>query len=187
MPFTFQPLEIPGPALVTSKIWRDPRGFFAEIYRLPDFAGEGIGKAFVQLNQSRSERGVLRGLHYQNNPAAQAKLVRVLSGEIFDVAVDIRKGSPFYGRWAGTKLGTDRLETLYIPEGFAHGFMVLSDSADVEYMCTNVYAPEYERGIHYADPALGIGWPATGKPLVSEKDLKNPVLAAADNNFIYEK
>jgi len=186
MAFTFKRLSNPDLVLIEPKIYGDTRGFFAEIYRTSDFAAQGITKPFVQMNHSKSGRGVLRGLHYQKNPAAQAKLVRVLSGEVFDVAVDIRKGSPFYGRWEGTRLDAVRRQILYVPEGFAHGFLVLSDSAEVEYFCTALYSPEQERGIHYTDPALGIAWP--GKDLlVSEKDARNSVLALADNNFIYEK
>jgi dTDP-4-dehydrorhamnose 3,5-epimerase len=186
MPFKFEKLEIPDLCLVEPKVYRDPRGFFAEIYHLDEFVTAKIAGSFTQVNHSRSGRGVVRGLHYQKNPAAQGKLVRVLAGEIFDVAVDIRKGSPFYGRWVGIRLNALDMKMLYVPEGFAHGFSVISDSAEVEYFCTRDYSPKNERGIHYADTELGIDW-QTAKPVVSQKDMQNPPLKLADNNFIYEK
>jgi dTDP-4-dehydrorhamnose 3,5-epimerase len=182
MPFEFRRLAIPDVLLVEARIFGDERGFFMETYKRSDFAAHGIPDAFVQYNRSRSVRGVLRGLHYQKDPRAQGKLVSVLQGEVFDVAVDIRRGSPTYGRWVGERLSAENGRMLYVPVGFAHGFCVLSDRADVLYMVTDEYAPECDRGILWNDPEIGIDWPIAA-PILSPKDAQLPALRHADNNF----
>jgi dTDP-4-dehydrorhamnose 3,5-epimerase len=159
----------------------DHRGFFFEAYNRRTFAEvTGYDGDFVQDNHSRSARGVLRGLHYQTPPHAQGKLVRVISGAVFDVAVDIRRSSPTFGRWAGVELSEENKAQLWIPAGFAHGFCVISDSADVVYKTTDFYAPECDRSIRYDDPAIGVEWPTDVQPLVSGKDETAPLLADAD-------
>lgn len=175
-------LEIPEVILIQAKKFSDDRGFFMETYKHTDFANAGITGQFVQDNHSRSVKGVLRGLHYQKNPHAQGKLVHCLQGRIFDVAVDIRKGSATYGRWVGAELSGDNTLMLYVPAGFAHGFLVLSETAEVLYKCTDEYAPEDDRGIRWDDPAIGIHWPVA-TPVLSEKDKIHPLLKDADNNF----
>ena len=147
MEFEFAPLNVPEVVLVTPGRYRDERGFFQESYRRSSFLEHGIDAHFVQDNLARSSKGVLRGLHYQIPPGAQGKLVGTVSGEIFDVAVDLRVGSPTYGRWVGSTLDADRGELLWIPPGFAHGYVVLSESADVYYKCTAEYRPELDRGV----------------------------------------
>ncbi|RLG08532.1 MAG: dTDP-4-dehydrorhamnose 3,5-epimerase [Thaumarchaeota archaeon] len=185
MPFRFKRLEIPDVVLVEPMVFHDERGFFMEAYKYSDFAAFGIGERFVQDNHSRSVKGVLRGLHYQNPPKAQGKLVRVIVGEIFDVAVDIRKGSPTYGRWVGVRLSAENKKMLYIPPGFAHGFCVLSEVAEVIYKVTEEYAPECEAGIIWNDPEIGIEWPIKS-PTLSPKDASWPPLQDAVNEFLYE-
>jgi len=185
MSFIFTQLKIPDVILVEAEALTDDRGFFAEMYKRSEFGKNGISCSFVQDNYSYSVRGVLRGLHYQKHPAAQAKLVSVTQGEIFDVALDIRKGSPTYGRWVATMLSAENHRMLYIPEGFAHGFCVVSEEADVCYKVTSEYSPENDRGIIWNDPDLAIEWPIV-KPLVSLKDSQYPTLIEADNNFIYQ-
>lgn len=184
MPFTFKKLKIPEVILVTSKSFPDERGFFLESFKESEFASNGIKTTFVQDNFSHSVKGVLRGLHYQKNPKAQAKLVIALRGEIFDVTVDIRKDSPTYGKWVGEILSENNHNSLYIPEGFAHGFCVLSEEADVLYKVSQEYSPEHEKGIIWNDPEVNITWPID-KPILQEKDSKLPVLKNADNNFVY--
>ncbi len=186
MPFTFEAQNIPDVVAVKPKVFQDERGFFAEVYKQTDFAGIGLNKPLAQINHSKSQKNVLRGLHYQKEPAAQAKLVRAIAGEIFDVAVDLRKGSPWYGQWVGVRLNARDFTMLYIPEGFAHGFCILSDTAEVVYYTTHAYSPADERGIMWNDPALNIAWPIKA-PLVSAKDSKYPPLASADNDFMYSK
>ncbi|MFZ5908165.1 MAG: dTDP-4-dehydrorhamnose 3,5-epimerase [Nitrospirota bacterium] len=186
MPFTFTPLALTDIILIEPVYFPDSRGFFMETYRVSDFAGAGIREHFVQDNFSRSSRGVLRGLHYQKKPDAQGKLVQCFSGKIYDVAVDIRRGSPSFGRWVARELSGENRCLLYIPAGFAHGFLVLSESADVLYKCTREYAPAADRGIFWNDPEIGITWPSD-KPLVSEKDAAHPLLKDADINFEYGK
>ncbi len=185
MPFSFKKLEIPEVLLVESKAFTDDRGYFMESFKESAFVSDGIETKFVQDNFSRSVKGVLRGLHYQKNPQAQAKLVMALQGEIFDVAVDIRKGSPTYGKWVSQILSDKNHRLLYVPEGFAHGFCVLSDSADVLYKVNSEYSPEHERGILWNDTDLAIKWPVD-KPVMIKKDLEVPVLKNADNNFVYQ-
>lgn len=186
MPFKFQRLEIPDVILIEPQVFGDERGFFMETYKHSEFSAFGITEHFLQDNHSRSKKGVLRGLHYQNPPKAQGKLVRVVLGEIFDVAVDIRKGSPTYGRWVGVILSAENKRMLYIPPGFAHGFCVLSDVAEVIYKVTEEYAPELEAGIIWNDPEIGIQWPIP-TPILSTKDSRWPTLKEADNRFVYER
>jgi len=183
MPFTFKKLDIPEVILVESKAFTDDRGFFLESFKESVFASNGIDTRFVQDNFSHSVKGVLRGLHYQKNPKAQAKLVIALRGEIFDVAVDIRKDSPTYGKWVGEILSENNHKLLYIPEGFTHGFCVLSETADVLYKVNQDYSPEDEKGIIWNDPEINITWPID-KPILQERDSKLPLLKNADNNFI---
>ena len=185
MPFEFKRLEIPDVVLVIPKVFGDERGFFMEVFKKSDFDSFGIKGEWVQDNHSFSKKGVLRGLHYQLEPKAQGKLVRVVKGKIFDVAVDIRKGSPWYGKWVGEILSEENKYMLWIPPGFAHGFVTLED-AHVIYKCTEEYAPELDRGIIWNDPEIGIDWPVK-TPLLSEKDKKHPPLRSADVNFVYEK
>ena len=175
MPFTFKRLNISDVILVEPKLFSDDRGFFLESFKASDFLSIGIDKKFVQDNFSHSIRGVIRGLHFQRTPKAQAKLVTALKGEIFDVAADIRKNSPTYGKWIGEILSESNHKLLYIPEGFAHGFCVLSEEADVLYKVSNEYSSEHEEGIIWSDPKLNIQWPIT-KPIVSDKDGELPLL-----------
>ena len=186
MRFRFERLEIPEVILVEPKVFRDDRGFFMETYRRNDFVEFGIDKYFVQVNHSLSTKDTLRGLHYQKEPMAQGKLIRVVRGEIFDVGVDIRQGSPTYGRYVSQILSNVNRLMLYIPQGFAHGFCVLSDEAEVTYLTTEVYAPEYERGITWDDGEIAISWPIKN-PIVSEKDAGQPNLRDADINFEYNQ
>lgn len=186
MPFNFTSLQISEVISVEPKVFTDERGFFMETYKMPDFVVSGIKGNFVQDNHSRSTKGVLRGLHYQNPPFAQGKLVRVVRGEIFDVAVDIRKGSPTYGKWVGVILSEENRNMLYVPEGFAHGFCVLSEIAEVTYKATNVYSAESEAGIIWNDKDLNIEWPVK-EPSLSEKDGKWPALREADIKFYHKE
>jgi len=185
MPFEFQELEVPGLKLVTPKLFPDRRGLFGESYKSADFRAAGIAAEFVQDNVSVSVKNVIRGLHYQKAGAAQAKLVCCLQGKIFDVAVDIRKGSPTYGKWAGRVLDGAAWQMLFVPEGFAHGFSVLSEKALVSYKVNRVYSPEHSRGICWNDPALGINWRLDGEPVASDQDGALPRLDACDNDFVY--
>lgn len=186
MGFKVEKLKIPELLLITPELRHDERGFFVEVYKSTDFAAYGIKKNFLQVNHSKSKKGVIRGLHYQLEPAAQGKLLRALVGDIFDVAVDIRKGSPSYGQWVGVTLKADDEQLLYIPEGFAHGFCALTESAELEYFSTDVYSPANERGIIWNDSAIGIKWPAAN-PILSKKDSQLPTLAAAEKNFSYAR
>lgn len=171
---TFTQLEIPGVVLVEPRVYGDARGFFMEVYHKDRFAEAGIDAEFVQDNHSRSEGRVVRGLHYQlRHP--QGKLVRVIVGAIFDVAVDIRRTSPTFGRWVGTILSAENRLQLYIPPGFAHGFCTCSDAAEVVYQCTDFYDRDDERGIYWNDPDIGIAWPIRA-PTLSERDQRNPRL-----------
>ncbi len=184
MPFTFHRLKIPDVILIEPPIFKDERGLFMETYRFSEFASFGIKEQFVQDNHSKSGHPVLRGLHYQKNPRAQGKLVRVVRGEIFDVAVDIRKGSPTYGRWVGATLSAENTRMLYVPIGFAHGLCVLSEVAEVLYKVTEEYSPREEGGIAWNDPEIGIRWPVTN-PVLSSQDADNPFLKDSDINFVY--
>lgn len=160
--------HIPGVVVLTPDVYGDHRGFFMETFNARTFKDAGLPTEFVQDNHSRSAKGVLRGLHFQY-PQWQGKLVRVLSGAIFDVAVDVRKDSPHFGQWIGVTLDSDTKQQLYVPPGFAHGFCVLSDIADVSYKCTTLYKPEDEISLRYDDPDVGIQWPIDN-PALSEKD-----------------
>jgi dTDP-4-dehydrorhamnose 3,5-epimerase len=171
----FTPTELPEVVLVEPRVHRDARGFFLETYRAPLYAAAGIGPTFVQDNHSRSTGPVLRGLHAQRR-RPQGKLVHAVEGEIFDVAVDIRRGSPTFGRWVGAALSEENFRQLYVPPGFAHGFCVLRSPAQVEYKCTDFYDPDDELGIVWNDPDLAISWPLAA-PLLSEKDRRLPRLA----------
>lgn len=183
MPFTFTPLEIPGLILVEPKVFQDPRGWFLEMYKRSEFEKAGIAHDFVQDNYARSVgKGTVRGLHYQKEPAAQGKLVRAVVGEILDVVVDIRKGSPTFGKHASVNLSEDNKRMLWVPAGFAHGYCALSEVSEVVYKVTHEYSPQHDRGIRWDDPALGIRWPVEN-PTISEKDAKAPLLADGDYNF----
>ena len=169
-----EPTRIPDVLLVKTPVFEDPRGFFMELFQADKFAAAGLPSRFVQDNFSRSSRGVLRGLHFQN-PKGQGKLVRVTLGAVLDVAVDIRKGSPTFGRWTGHELTAENKLALYVPPGFAHGFRVLSETAEFLYKCTDFYAPEHEHGVLWSDPDIGIDWPA-GDPILSDRDRAYPPL-----------
>ena len=184
MSFSFKRLAIPEVILIEHRMFTDERGFFLETYKYSDFAKRGIREYFVQDSHSRSARDVLRGLHYQKNPKGQGKLVRCLTGEVFDVAVDIRRGSPTYGQWVSVELSEINNNMIYIPSGFAHGFVVLSKTADMVYKTTEEYSPENDRGIIWNDPDIKVLWPVKN-PILSEKDLRHPPLRIADNNFDY--
>ncbi len=179
MPFTFQKTAIPDVILITPKIFGDDRGFFLESYKASEFRENGIPDGFVQDNHSRSARGVLRGLHYQLPPHAQGKLVRCIAGSIFDVAVDIRKNSSDFGKWTGHTLDAEKHEMLYIPPGFAHGFLTLSETAEVHYKVTAEYAPESDRGIIWNDSQIHIKWPHIDV-ILSDKDKQHPGLGEAE-------
>ncbi|GIX29053.1 dTDP-4-dehydrorhamnose 3,5-epimerase [Pelomicrobium sp. G1] len=165
------PTEIPEVLLIEPKVFEDERGFFFESFNQRAFReATGLNPAFVQDNHSRSFKNVLRGLHYQLPPKAQGKLVRVVAGEVFDVAVDLRRRSPTFGRWVGTRLSGENKRMLWIPEGFAHGFLVLSEYADFLYKTTDYYSPEHERTLAWNDPAIAIRWPLEDRPILSVKD-----------------
>lgn len=166
--------NLPGVIVFEPKVFGDKRGFFLETFRADVLQDAGINAQFVQDNHSRSSKGVLRGLHYQMNQT-QGKLVRVATGAVFDVAVDVRHGSPTFGQWYGAQLDEDNMRMMYVPPGYAHGFVVLSDTTDFIYKCTNYYHPESEQGIAWDDPDIGIGWPVTEIAL-SDKDKNNPLL-----------
>jgi dTDP-4-dehydrorhamnose 3,5-epimerase len=177
----FVPTKIPEVVLVKSKVFEDPRGFFLETYRENEFISAGIDQKFVQENHSGSQKGVLRGLHYQIKQA-QGKLVRAISGEIFDVAVDIRRSSTTFGQWIGATLSAENKQQLWVPPGFAHGFYVLSERAEITYKVTDYYAPEWDRSILWNDPTIGNAWPLMdGIPLsLSNKDINGKLLDEAD-------
>lgn len=175
MPFEFERLAIPGVVLVKPRVFSDERGQFLETYKQSEFGRFGIRGPFTQGNHSISGRGVLRGLHYQRPPKAQGKLVRVVVGEIFDVGVDIRQGSPTYGKWVGERLSAENKRMLYIPPGFAHGFCVLNELAEVLYKTTEEYSLEHDAGIRWNDPEIGIQWPIE-HPILSAKDAALPTL-----------
>ena len=172
---------LPEVLFVKPQVFADERGFFFESFNKSDWlAATGLDCEFVQDNHSRSARGVLRGLHYQLPPAAQGKLVRALTGEIFDVAVDIRQGSPNFGKWTGQRLTAENRLQMWVPQGFAHGFLVLSETAEVLYKTTDYYNPEYERCILWSDAQLNIDWPAGIRPIVSKKDAAAPGFEQSD-------
>ncbi len=188
MPFEFIKTEIPDVILIKPKVFQDERGFFLETYKKSDFEKAGIKAEFVQDNHSKSVKGVLRGLHFQKKPFAQGKLVRCIRGKIFDVAVDIRKGSPTFGKWVGYELSEENRYILWIPEGFAHGFLTLSDEAEVIYKVSGgEYSPEHDAGIIWNDPDIDIKWPLdqVDEIILSEKDKKLPFLREIDTTFEY--
>lgn len=177
-------LSIPDVLLIEPKVFGDDRGFFFESFNQEKFCSiTGVDTDFVQDNHSRSEMGVLRGLHYQLPPKAQGKLVRVIAGEVFDVAIDIRHGSPTFGRWVGQRLSAENKLQMWIPAGLAHGFLVLSKSAEFLYKTTDYYAPELERSIRWNDPDIGIEWPIAATPLLSAKDAIAPWLQDSATPF----
>jgi dTDP-4-dehydrorhamnose 3,5-epimerase len=173
--FTFHETEIKGVYIIDVKTYGDHRGYFMETYKEADFKAAGLEYTFVQDNQSSSTKGVLRGLHFQKTHP-QAKLVRVIKGEVFDVCVDLRKGSETYGKWVGVLLSEGNHRQFMIPRGFAHGFVVVSDTAEFAYKCDDLYHPEDEGGLLWNDPDVGVKWPEVGDVILSEKDLKNPTL-----------
>ena len=180
MPFSFKKCEIDGLILVIPKVFGDERGFFMETYKSSDFVKAGIDEDFVQDNHSRSIKGVLRGLHFQTSPYEQGKLVRCIKGIIFDVAVDIRENSPTFGKWYATILSCENKKMLWIPKGFAHGFLTLSDSAEIIYKVSGAeYNPAHDGGIKWNDPDIGINWP------FKEYDIKYPILSAKDEKLPY--
>ena len=185
MSFRFTELDLPGLVLVEESRHVDPRGFFAETYRESTFRSRGITGPFVQDNHARSTRGVLRGLHYQLPPRAQGKLIRVVEGDIFDVAVDLRRGSPTVGRWSGVTLSGADGRMLWVPPGLAHGYLVLSATVDLIYKATAEYDAALDRGIRWDDPEVGVVWPP-GEPILSAKDRGLPTFAEAENPFIAE-
>lgn len=185
--FKFTETKIRGVYIIEPKVFGDNRGYFMETYNKEHFAEAGLTMNFVQDNESSSSKGVLRGLHFQTKHT-QGKLVRVTKGEVFDVAVDLRKGSPTYGQWEGVVLSAENKKQFYIPEGFAHGFLVLSDHAIFNYKCTDFYCPEGEGGVLWNDPDIGIEWPLDGidNIILSEKDKVHPTLKDLNVPFEYK-
>lgn len=180
--------QLPGVLVITPRVFTDPRGFIFESYSQQTFRSHGIETTFVQDNHSKSARGTLRGLHFQLPPVAQVKLVRAIRGAIWDVAVDLRVGSPTFGQWCGVELSAENFRQLYVPIGFAHGFCVLSDVAEVLYKTSNFYSPAHEHGIIWNDPTLGVAWPIT-EPLLSVRDQRAGALAEylAGTPFVYDR
>ncbi len=176
MPFEFIKLKVKDMQLIIPKVFNDERGFFMESFKESEFVENGILDDFRQDNHSKSTKGVLRGLHYQAAPKAQAKIVRCIKGEIFDVGVDIRKNSPTFSKWAGAILSGENKNMLYLPEGFAHGFVVLSDTAEILYKASNEYSKEHDRGIRWNDPDINVDWGIDFEPVLSEKDKNQPFL-----------
>ncbi len=176
MPFSFTETSLPGVVIIETAIFADDRGFFVETYKRSDFLCAGIAAEYVQENHSRSVRDTLRGLHAQRSPKAQAKLIRVIDGEIFDVAADARKDSPTFGQWVGITLSAENRRLLYVPAGYVHGFYVVSADAQVIYKATDEYAPNCEYGVRWDDPELAIRWPGQS-PLLSERDRNWPLLS----------
>ncbi|MBP1915461.1 dTDP-4-dehydrorhamnose 3,5-epimerase [Lederbergia galactosidilyticus] len=180
--------NLEGVKVIEPAVFGDHRGWFMETYSYSKLIKEGIDLNFVQDNQSFSAtKGTLRGLHYQLNPKAQTKLVRCTRGAIFDVAVDIRKGSPTFGKWYGIELSAENKKQLLVPRGFAHGFMTITEDAEVQYKVDNDYAPDCDRGIMWNDSTIGVQWPMDIEPILSEKDQHAPSLEEADINFFYEE
>jgi dTDP-4-dehydrorhamnose 3,5-epimerase len=175
MPLVFEPTDLPGVIVIEPKVFRDDRGFFMETYKQSEFAAAGIDVRFLQENHSKSVKGTLRGLHLQRDPKAQAKLVRAIEGEVFDVAADVNPESPTFGRWVGVVVSAENRRSVYIPAGYAHGFCVISAEAQVIYKTTAEYAPELEAGVRWDDPLLGIAWPVA-TPLLSARDRAWPLL-----------
>ena len=178
--------SLPGVFIIEPKVFGDQRGYFMETYSTRAFADIGIDTVFVQDNQSFSaQKGILRGIHFQNAPYAQAKLVRVTRGAVMDVAVDLRKGSPTYRQWVAVELSAENKRMLYIPRGFGHGFRTLTDDVEFCYKVDNLYSKECDRGIRFNDPAIGVEWGEVRRELLSQKDTTSPLLADSDCNFVY--
>ena len=177
--------KLPGVYIIEPVVHGDHRGYFMETYSAKTFADMGIDTVFVQDNQSfTAKKGTLRGIHFQNEPMAQAKLVRVTKGAVLDVAVDLRKGSPTYMQWSGAELSAENKRMLYIPRGFGHGFVTLTDDVEFCYKVDNIYSRECDRGIRFDDPAIGVDWGIT-EPILSAKDMSSPLLTDSDCNFVY--
>ena len=177
MPFQIRTTPIDGLLVIEPKVFADERGFFMESFKASDFAAFGITQDFVQDNHSKSRKGVIRGLHFQRAPYAQGKLVRVTRGRAWDVAVDLRKGSPTFGTWCAVELSADNHLLFWIPEGFAHGFLALEDDTELLYKCTAEYNPTSDAGVRWNDPDIGVAWPQIGvSPLLSTKDAVLPLL-----------
>lgn len=185
MGFIVKKLDLPGLLLIEPEQHRDGRGFFSELFRASRLEPAGIPRIFPQDNLTRSAKNVLRGIHYQLNPKAQGKLVRVLRGALFDVTVDLRRGSPFFGAWSARELRGGDMKTLWVPPGFGHGFLSLEDGTEVLYKVTQERDPSLERGILWSDPALGIRWPVED-PVLSDRDAALPLLGEAELNFSYD-
>lgn len=185
MPFEFSSTRLPGVIEITTRVFPDDRGEFAELFQSSAFRSNGVDISLKQINYSKSKKAVLRGLHYQLSPKSQGKIVHVMSGSGFDVAVDIRKGSPTYGKWVGVTLSAEKKNMLYIPQGFAHGFCSLEDDTVLVYYCTDEYSPDHERGVVWNDPALNITWPLES-PILAERDASYPTLEQAENTFVVE-
>lgn len=178
--------ELPGVCILETQVFGDQRGYFMETYSTSRMAEVGITNTFVQDNQSfTAQKGTLRGIHFQNAPMAQAKLVRVTHGRVMDVAVDLRKGSPTYCRWVAVELSAENKRMLYIPRGFGHGFKTLTDDVEFCYKVDNLYSKEHDRGIRFNDPIVGVNWGSVVDELLSAKDTTSPLLADSDCNFIY--
>ena len=178
--------SLPGVVIIEPQVFGDKRGYFMETYAAAKFAALGINTVFVQDNQSfSSQKGILRGIHFQNAPYAQAKLVRVTRGAVMDVAVDLRKGSPTYMQWEAVELSEENKRMLYIPRGFGHGFRTLTDNVEFCYKVDNPYNKECDRGIRFDDPAIGVAWGEVARELLSEKDIHAPLLQDSDCNFVY--
>ncbi|MEI6127129.1 MAG: dTDP-4-dehydrorhamnose 3,5-epimerase [Pseudomonadota bacterium] len=182
MPLKITKTALPGVVIIKPDVLRDNRGFFMEVYHQKKYADTGLNRTFVQDNYSHSSKGILRGLHFQLK-YPQGKLVYVVKGEIFDVAVDIRKGSPTFGRWIGEVLSEENNYQIFIPEGFAHGFCVISETADIIYKCTDFYHPDDDRGVLWSDEQIGITWPFRN-PTVSDKDSRHPMLHTMPDDLL---
>lgn len=182
MPFTFHETSLDGVVLIESRIFPDERGYFREGFKASEFAAAGLPTSFPQDNASRSKRGVVRGLHFQTDPRAQGKLVSVTSGAVLDVAVDLRHGSPSFGQWYGAELSEDNGRLLWIPAGFAHGFSVLSEAADLVYKCTDEFSAANDGGIAWNDPQFAVDW-RVEHPIISDKDASLPTFAVQDPGF----
>ena len=179
---------LPGVYIIEPRVFGDKRGYFMETYSQKAFHDLGIDNVFVQDNQSfTAQKGTLRGIHFQNAPMAQAKLVRVTKGAVLDVAVDLRKGSPNYCKWVGVELSAENKRMLFIPRGFGHGFVTLTEDVEFCYKVDNLYSKECDRGIRYNDPAIGVDWGKVQDELLSPKDTTSPLLKDSDCNFVYEE
>ncbi len=185
MALTFESSTLPDVLLITPTVHQDGRGWFLEAYKVSEWVAFGVQAPFLQDNHSCSTCGTLRGLHFQRAPKAQAKLVRVIQGEIFDVAVDIRKGSPSFGQWVGATLSAENKQMIYVPVGFAHGFCVTSETAEVLYKVTEEYSPNHEEGIIWNDPDIAVLWPIRA-PILSQKDRVYPRLKDRETSFTWK-